>query len=46
MPRKVTEEVLERMEKLRFPPKGLEEFVPKVARGTWNPKSVEEVAHE
>lgn len=25
--------------KLRFPPKGLEKFVPKVAQGTWNPRS-------
>lgn len=24
---------------LRFPPEGLEEFVPKVARGTWNPRA-------
>ena len=34
----------EKGKKLKFPPKGLEEFVPKVAQGTWNPKSVE--AHE
>jgi len=29
----------ERGKKLRFPPKGLEEFVPQVAQGTWNPRS-------
>jgi hypothetical protein len=27
---------------LRFPLEGLEEFVPKVAQGTWNPKSIEQ----
>ncbi len=31
----------EKGKKLRFPPKGLEEFVPKVAQGTWDPKSAE-----
>jgi len=36
----------ERGKKLRFPPKGLEEFVPKVAQGTWNPKSAEEASPE
>lgn len=30
----------EKGKKLKFPPKGLEKFVPKVAQGTWNPKSV------
>ena len=28
---------------LRFPIEGLEEFVPKVAQGAWNPKSIEQV---
>ncbi len=36
----------EKGKRLRFPPRGLEDFVPKVARGTWNPKSIEEVAYE
>ena len=31
----------EKGKKLRFPPKGLEEFVPKVAQGTWNPSEAE-----
>ncbi len=31
---------------LSSPPKGLEEFVPKVARGTWNPRSIEEAPFE
>ena len=25
--------------KLKFPPEGLEEFIPKVAKGTWNPRN-------
>ncbi|GAI29965.1 unnamed protein product, partial [marine sediment metagenome] len=29
----------EKGKRLKFPPKGLEEFVPKVAQGTWNPRS-------
>lgn len=32
----------EKGKKLSFPPKGLEEFIPKVAQGTWNAKSVGE----
>jgi predicted dehydrogenase len=36
----------EKGKKLRFPPKGLEEFVPKVAQGIWNPKSVGEASYE
>lgn len=30
----------ERGEKLKFPPKGLDEFVPQVAKGTWDAKSI------
>jgi len=29
----------EKGKKLSFPPKGLEDFIPKVAQGTWNAKS-------
>jgi len=25
--------------KLKFPPEGFEEFIPKVAKGTWNPRN-------
>ena len=25
--------------KLKFPPEGLEEFIPKVAKGIWNPRN-------
>ena len=32
----------EKNKKLEFPPKGLEEFVPKVAKGTWKPDSVKD----
>ncbi|GAI70163.1 unnamed protein product, partial [marine sediment metagenome] len=30
----------ERGKKLKFPPKGLEKFVPQVAKKTWKPRSV------
>lgn len=30
----------EKGEKLKFPPPGLDKFVPQVAKGTWDPKSV------
>lgn len=36
----------EKNKKLRFPPKGLEEFVPKVAQGTWRPRSAAEAPPE
>ena len=36
----------EKGKKLSFPPKGLEEFVPKVAQGAWNPRSVAEAPPE
>ena len=34
----------EKGEKLSFPPRGLEEFVPQVARGTWDPRSIEKAS--
>jgi predicted dehydrogenase len=33
----------EKKKKLKFPPDGLEDFVPKVGQGTWNPRSITEV---
>jgi len=30
----------ERKKKIKFPPSGLEDFVPEVARGTWDPKNI------
>lgn len=30
----------ERGKKLKFPPKGLRDFIPKVAQGSWNPKDL------
>lgn len=36
----------EKKKKLGFPPVGLEDFVPKVAQGTWNPKSIAEASPE
>ncbi len=32
----------EKGKRLEFPPKGLDEYVPKVAQGTWNPREVAE----
>jgi hypothetical protein len=34
----------EKGKKLRFPPEGLEEYVPKVAKGEWSAKSIIEVS--
>ncbi|MBA7501778.1 hypothetical protein ES706_00353 [subsurface metagenome] len=36
----------ERGKKLKFPPKGLEKFVPQVAKKTWKPRSVAEAPPE
>lgn len=36
----------EKKKKLRFPPKGIEDFVPKVGQGTWRPKSIVEASPE
>jgi hypothetical protein len=30
----------EKKKKLRFPPQGLEEFIPQVGKGAWNPRSI------
>ena len=34
---------VEKKRKLSFPPQGLEEFIPQVGKGTWNPRSIAEL---
>jgi hypothetical protein len=34
----------EKGKKIKFPPEGLEEYIPKVAKGEWNAKSIIEVS--